>query len=61
MPSADLLLMAALLVVQQVLHHREKRDLMDRLGKPTLPKGPTVHQTTMKEKMERIQRGGEPL
>ena len=43
MPSADTLLLAGLLVLQQILHHREKNSLLDRLGKPAPPPPPPAH------------------
>ena len=58
-PSADVLVLAALLVVQQVLHHREKSYLLERLGKPVPPPVPVAHkipQKTMASAMEELER-----
>ena len=58
-PSADVLILAVLLVTQQVLHHREKRDLLDRLGKPApppVPKANKIPQKTMEDALRAMER-----
>lgn len=56
-PSADTLILAGLLVIQQVLHHREKLQLMDRLGAkapPPTPPARHIPQKTMAEFMKDV-------
>lgn len=64
MPSPDLLLMVGLLVLQQVLHAREKRDLLDRFGKPAPPVMPTgkgLQQNAMATKLAQIEKERQPI
>lgn len=60
MPSSEVLILAVLLVIQQVLHARERQTLLDRLGAPAPPSRAPAPPIRQKTALQVLKRAGAP-